>query len=104
MLASSGFGYDSLLAHAPAKESLPKRVVNLVRSCMVQVLPLQVDFWSPILAVHTTIMGNSRMIEQRCTGLNCIDNVVRLTSEKHSKTVSSLLLVVLGESVSMIQG
>ena len=96
MLTSSRLGYDSLLAHAPTKESLPKRVVNLVRSCMVQVLPLQVDFWSAILAacIHNN-NGNSRVIEQRFSGRKCMDNVVRLTSKKDSKTVSSLLLVVL---------
>lgn len=53
MLASSSLSYDSLLAHAPAKKGLPKGVVDLVRSCMIQVFPLQVYLGPSILAECT---------------------------------------------------
>ena len=74
MLASSSLSYDTLLAHAPAEESLPKGIVDLVRSCMVQVFPLQVDLWSTILAAYRnnhvgTQQGNrARAHMQKCCG------------------------------------
>lgn len=69
MLASSCLGYDSLFAHAPAKESLAEGVIDLVRSCMVQVFPLQVNLWSTIFAVcrhnhNGTQLGDGTTAEQ----------------------------------------
>ena len=50
VLAGSCFRNDSLLSHASAKKGLPQGVIDLVRACVVQVFPLEIDFWPPILA------------------------------------------------------
>src|SRR5579862_3675273 len=44
MLASAGFGDDSLLAHALDQKTLPQAVVDFVRSGVEQVFALQIDF------------------------------------------------------------
>ena len=43
MLASASLGHDLLFAHLTAQQGLAQSVVDLVRACVVEVLPLQVD-------------------------------------------------------------
>ena len=51
MLASAGLSDDSLLAHAPTKQDLSQRVVDLVSASVIQVLSLEENLTpSPILA------------------------------------------------------
>ena len=44
MLARAGLGDDARLAHAPGEEDLPHRVVELVRTGVVQILALEINF------------------------------------------------------------
>lgn len=54
MLAGTCLGHDLLFAHLAAEQGLAQGVVDLVRACVVQVLPLQVDARLPaIRPVHT---------------------------------------------------
>ena len=49
MLTGSGLRYYSLLAHASTQEGLAQGVVDLVRSGVIEILPLEVNLWSTVL-------------------------------------------------------
>ncbi len=46
MLTGAGFGDDALLAHPPGENGLPDGIVDLVRSGVQEVLPLEVNLGS----------------------------------------------------------
>ena len=55
MLASPGLGHDLLLPHLAAQQRLAQSVVDLVRACVVEVLPLEVDTRLPAVRPAPTI-------------------------------------------------
>ena len=61
VLTSSCFCNNSLLSHASAKKGLPQGVVDLVCPCVVQVFPLEIDFWPSVLAAHVQLQVQCKL-------------------------------------------
>jgi hypothetical protein len=57
MLASSGFSDDPLFAHSQGQERLTESIVDFVRTGVVQILTLQPNAWTTIVA--TVMSGQS---------------------------------------------
>ena len=57
MLPGAGLGDDALLAHAPGQQQLPDHVVDLVRTGMIEILPLEIDLRAAQFGVEAVGQG-----------------------------------------------
>ncbi len=73
MLPCASLGNDAALAHAPGQQSLPKAVVDLVGTRVVEILALEPD-----LCATEHLGPASRVINRRGTSHKMLELVVKL--------------------------